>query len=414
MLNIKFSTFPDRKEYKMYGPLSFDLEAGHQILPKIIPWDFPSELSKLVEKEIAKSLSKMEEDISSMELSKEGGLNHKEMQHGSETHDYEKDSIEAKKEAMLSRNCSVLDGNDIGAEFDIGCELSNSSGSPATFTRRNVRSKLGTVLSSDSEDEVFGDSFPLESHNSLDGTDSGVFLDNDSKFPHFQESNTCLNPSTNWLLNFEEGKFEENLYQCSEAANSLCIYDTCKSFDISRVPESSFVPETEMSDGTELPSVALSCGRVDDVTAVSICNDLTQNLLPVEAKNPEKSEPGLSQHLEMMTNGNSVHEEEVGDSQIEHVEPVTRGCPVMDECSRMVFTRESKSMEDSRSWMVTNLVQETWRKLRGCHTDLRQFAVLEQRDASQILEITSKMSNLISEADQLQYDCHPLDSVSVP
>lgn len=414
MLNISFSTFPGRKEHKLYGPLSFDLGAAHQLLPKIIPWDFPSELSKLVENEIAKSLSKIEEDFSSMEVRKEEGLNNKEMHNGSEMHDYEKDSMEAKKEAMLSRNCSVLDGNVFGVEFDIGCELSNSSGPPATFTRRNVRRKLGTVLSSNSEDEVFGNGFPLVSHNSPDGTDSRAFLDNDCKFPHFQESNSCLNPLTDWLLHFEEGKLEENHYQCSEIANSLFINDTCKSFDISRVPESSIVPETEMSVGTEFLSAALSCGRVDDITAVLICNDFMQNLSPVEAKNPEKSESGLNQHLGMLPNGNSVHEEEVGDSQNEHVD-VTRGYPVMDECSRMVFTGKSKSMEETpRSWMVTNLVQETWRKLRGCHTDLRQFAVLDQRDASHILELTYKMSNLISESDQLRYNCQPLDSVSVP
>nr|CAN67425.1 hypothetical protein VITISV_006652 [Vitis vinifera] len=403
----------DRKAHKIYGPLSFDLEAGHQILPKIIPWDFPSQLSELVEKEIAKSLSKMEGDSSSMEVIKEEGLHNKEMQNGLEMHDYEKDSIEAKKEAMFSRNCSVLDGNGFAAEFDIGCELSNSSGSPATFTRRNVRRKLDTILSSNSEDEVFSDSFPVVSHNLLDGTDSGVFLDIDSKFPHCQESNNCLNPFTDQLLHSEEGKFEENRYQCSETANSLCIYDTCKSFDISRVPESSFVPETEMSDGTELLSVALSCGRVADIAeTVSICNDLTQNLLQVEAKNPEKSVPGLSQNLETMINGDSVNEE-VGDSQNEHVESVTREYPVMDECSRMAFTIGSKSLEDPRSWMVTNSVQETWRKLRGCHTDLRRYAILEQRDASQIVELTYKMSNLISEADQLRYNCHPLDSDSL-
>lgn len=413
MLNINFVTCPDRKAHKIYGPLSFDLEAGHQILPKIIPWDFPSQLSELVEKEIAKSLSKMEGDSSSMEVIKEEGLHNKEMQNGLEMHDYEKDSIEAKKEAMFSRNCSVLDGNGFAAEFDIGCELSNSSGSPATFTRRNVRRKLDTILSSNSEDEVFSDSFPVVSHNLLDGTDSGVFLDIDSKFPHCQESNNCLNPFTDQLLHSEEGKFEENRYQCSETANSLCIYDTCKSFDISRVPESSFVPETEMSDGTELLSVALSCGRVADIAeTVSICKDLTQNLLQVEAKNPEKSVPGLIQNLETMINGDSVNEE-VGDSQNEHVESVTREYPVMDECSRMAFTRGSKSLEDPRSWMVTNSVQETWRKLRGCHTDLRRYAILEQRDASQIVELTYKMSNLISEADQLRYNCHPLDSVSV-
>lgn len=414
MLSINFSICTDRKAHKIYGPLTFDLEAGHQILPKLIPWDFPSQLSELVEKEIAKSLSKIEQDSNSIEVIKDG-CNSREMSNGLDMHDHGEDNIESKKEAMFARNCSVDDGNGFAAEFDIGCELSNSSGSPAAFIRRNVRRKLDTVLSSNSEDEVFTDGFPVVSHNLLDATESGVFLDIGSKFsPLVQESNNCMNVLTDWLLHSEEGKLDENHYQRSETAKSLCIYENCKSFDLSGVPESSFVPETEMNDGTELVSVALSCGHVGDIAeTVSICSGFRQNLLPVETKNPENFVPESSQNLEMMVNGERV-QEEVGDSQNEHVESITRGFPVMDECSRMAFTGGAKSLEDPGSCMMTNFVDETWRKLRGCHTDLRQYAILEkQKDVSQIVELNYKISNLISEADQLRYNCRSLDSVSV-
>ncbi|CAJ2647365.1 unnamed protein product [Trifolium pratense] len=44
----------------VYGSLPFDLEAGHKILPNIIPWSFASELSTLIEKEVAKSMTIIE------------------------------------------------------------------------------------------------------------------------------------------------------------------------------------------------------------------------------------------------------------------------------------------------------------------------------------------------------------------
>ncbi|XWS15123.1 hypothetical protein CRYUN_Cryun35bG0066800 [Craigia yunnanensis] len=52
----------DRKLQKTYGMRQLDVEAGHSVLPTIIPWDFPSQLSELVGKEIAKTLSMMEEN----------------------------------------------------------------------------------------------------------------------------------------------------------------------------------------------------------------------------------------------------------------------------------------------------------------------------------------------------------------
>ncbi|KAH1100362.1 hypothetical protein GYH30_035498 [Glycine max] len=50
----------DRK-VQVYGSLPFDLEACPHIIPKI-PWSYPSELSKLIEKKITNSITIMEEN----------------------------------------------------------------------------------------------------------------------------------------------------------------------------------------------------------------------------------------------------------------------------------------------------------------------------------------------------------------
>ena len=74
-VNIFFLYCPDRKVQKVYGSLPFDLEACHQIIPKMLPCDYPSELSKLIEKEIANSITIMEDNSCSQ------GLVNKEPKH---------------------------------------------------------------------------------------------------------------------------------------------------------------------------------------------------------------------------------------------------------------------------------------------------------------------------------------------
>ncbi|KAK4572862.1 hypothetical protein RGQ29_031029 [Quercus rubra] len=396
----------DRKEKRTYGSLIFDIDAGHQLLPKIIPWEFPSQLSELIEKEITNSLSMMEENSTSMEVVEEE-LDKKEMHKGLDTHDNETESIEAKKVAMLNRNGSVEDCIEFTAQFD---ELSNSSGPPVAFSRRNVRRKLDAVLSSDSEDEILSNGYRIVFDKDANNEPSqGV----NNSFPFSCPiTENCLSPLTNKLLSGAEN-LEETCYQHSERPD-MQIDETCKSFDVSCVPESSFVPETMIGDVTELLSKS---GHVADSFEVSVSNEWIQTLFPDEAENCDKPLLRLQKHSDMLRNKCDVnpeilHGEEVEDSQNESVE-ATRGYQVMDECSRMDFDRRSKFVEKPRPLMVTDLVQESWIKLRGCRTDLRQYIVLERQDAIQSIKLAYGMSNLISEADLLLSNCQMVASDSL-
>ncbi|XP_057974939.1 uncharacterized protein LOC131162458 isoform X2 [Malania oleifera] len=407
-----------REETKLprtYSPLLFDLDAGHQLIPKLIPWNFPSQLSEKVEKEISKSLSMEEENCSVMKVAEEEELVDEEMQNDLEMHNNETDSIEAKKEAMLSRNCSIPDCNGHTAQFDISYEFSNSSGSPVAFTRRSVRRKLEIVMSSSSEDEFLNDGFPAAvDHLSVD-TNSEVLLNIDNKLPsHCLASQSCPYGSAFQLFYSEGEKLEENHYQCSEAVEAQNINSTCKLVDVSCVPESSFVPETQINDGKEPLSGTACCGHGADIgEADSMINEFIHSHSLVEAKSFDKSVPGLHENLEIMgiacdINVESAHGEEVGDSQNGHVDAVTRGFQMMDECSRMDFNRRSKCIKNSKPRVATDSVQETWRKLRGCHTDLRQYITAVEKDNSRIVNLAYKMSSLISEADLLLSDCQLL------
>ncbi|KAL6962143.1 hypothetical protein U1Q18_037097 [Sarracenia purpurea var. burkii] len=383
--------------------------------------------------EITKSLLMMEESSKLIKASQEGELNKKEMQNLSKGHKSSSDGIKAKKEAILKRHCSSQDGNEFATQLNTVCEFSNSSGSPVAFTRRNFRRKLDTVLSSDSGNESSNDGIHGVRDNLFQDTDNDMFLEVNSMSPSnhvatgmcfgqvpeqllnsevkkFEES---FHPSSEGLLCSKEEKLQENCSHCSESALYAQVIGTRKSVDISFVPESSFVPETQINDGTSMFCGAVSSRHVADIVeAVSTSNDLIQNVPPVSTDNHNQYVSGLQKGPEVVENFDIYTEsgdgEEVGDSNIEHMEAVLRGYQVMDECSRIDFSKGAKSEDKHWSSMLIDSVQETWNRIRGSCTDLRQYVTPEQKYASRALKVAYGMSNLISEADILLGDCHSL------
>ncbi|KAG5245916.1 P-loop containing nucleoside triphosphate hydrolases superfamily [Salix suchowensis] len=367
---------------RLFGPLMFDPEAGHRALPKMMPWNFPSHLSELVEKDITNSLSMMEEEnYVSMEVIEED-FKDKEMQNNSKIHNCGKDSIEAKKEAMLIQNCSDHDCDHFEIPFDAVCDVFDSSGTLVSFSRRKNRRKLNVVMSSDSEDELVIDRVPLTGDRD---TNNELTVEADGAFPsHCPSMQNCLSPSTDMQLCFEVEKVDENCSQRPDVTIDLHVKETSIPVDVSCVPESTFVPETQINGGQRCHlagSIALKWLTL--WKKFHICDIIAE----------------------------SSHEE-VEDSQNEHAEAITREYQVMDECSRMDFIKKSKPVEKSRSCM-TDLVRESWRKLRDRRTDLRHFVTSEVKDATGIIEFAYGMSNLISEAELLLSKHQTLDSSDV-
>ncbi|KAJ6774244.1 CELL CYCLE CHECKPOINT PROTEIN RAD17 [Salix purpurea] len=407
---------PGREAPRLFGPLMFDPEAGHRALPKMMPWNFPSHLSELVEKDITNSLSMMEEEkYVSMEVIEED-FKDKEMQNNSKIHNYGKDSIEAKKEAMLNQNCSDHDCDHFEIPFDAVCDVFDSSGTLVSFSRRKNRRKLNVVMSSDSEDELVNDRVPLTGDRD---TNNELTVETDDAFPsHCPSTQNCLSPSTDMQLCFEVEKLDENCSQRPDVTIDLHVKETSIPVDVlSCVPESTFVPETQINGGTELSFSRVYCSQVaDTLEEVSVSNEFKPNLWPVETDNLDKFVPILQHNSDMLGSicdviAESSHEE-VEDSQNEHAEAITREYQVMDECSRMDFIKKSKPVEKSRSCM-TDLVRESWRKLHDRRTDLRHFVTSEVKDAAGIIEFAYGMSNLISEAELLLSKHQTLDSSDV-
>ncbi|KAJ6412671.1 hypothetical protein OIU84_005672 [Salix udensis] len=379
---------PGREAPRLFGPLMFDPEAGHRALPKMMPWNFPSHLSELVEKDITNSLSMMEEEnYVSMEVIEED-FKDKEMQNNSKIHNYGKDSIEAKKEAMLNQNCSDHDCDHFEIPIDAVCDVFDSSGTLVSFSRRKNRRKLNVVMSSDSEDELVNDRVPLTGDRD---TNNELTVEADGAFPsHCPSTQNCLSPSTDMQLCFEVEKLDENCSQRPDITIDLNVRETSIPVDVSCVPESTFVPETQINGGTEVSFSRVYCSQVaDTLEEVSVSNEFKPNLWPVETDNLDKFVPILQRNSDMLGSicdviAESSHEE-VEDSQNEHAEAITR------------------------EYQYENLGEN----FRDRRTDLRHFVTSEVKDATGIIEFAYGMSNLISEAELLLSKHQTLDSSDV-
>ncbi|KAL5992900.1 hypothetical protein ACLOJK_013819 [Asimina triloba] len=382
--------------------------APHQIMPKVFPWGFPWELSTLVDYEVSQALS----------LVKDGELNYTVMLDDSDKDNNETD-IKARKEAML-RNC--LD-NDIGGsagQFDYVGDFATASESPVTFTRRTARRKRNAVLYSDSEDDTFCtdnlpaiSEIPLEDHDCEASPDvSAVPLSRLSSPGNFELS-------TGQMFYPNGCDIDQELLRNPETLSDPLLCDTYKLVDISHVPESALVPEDEVNSGNGCPSGIVSLGHFslqeDSLTGMKAI----QSLAAAETVNVDNSvAKPVSSFTEL--DSESVHEnEELEDSQGEVAETVTTVYPVTDECSRADFRFGCASMESPPCPHIVDQVQQTWRKLLGCHEELKSHITAEQKDSLQIVEFASRTSNLISEADLMFSGCQlltsdSLDAVAVP
>ncbi|KAI3464505.1 hypothetical protein Pfo_021168 [Paulownia fortunei] len=393
-----------------YWPVQFDLDAGHHILPKVIHWGYPSQLSELVAEEVVKSLTLMEETRGLKDTNKVEDLNDYTIEN-IHVQVAEPDPVEVKKEAMLSLQSSLFDEVEC-ARFEANCELSDFSCSPVAFARTNSRRKINAVLSSDSEDEFSCGTVPLVSA----GVDINAEILDIKNMPtsHYLSTEIYhLPPEPIFHAEVDE---LENCCQLPERVDCSKIEDTCKSHDMSFVPESSYVPETEIIHETELYSTTVSYGHfVNAVGANCIFQD--QDSIPI-LEPAVGAQSTKSLHIlcnDQETLGNNfdtstacIDQEEVGDSLSKSEADVPRGYHLLDECSRVDFMRRLKPWDNPELDQSIDFVKEAWKRLHDQCKDLRKYVTEEEKTACQVIIFAHGMTNLISEADWLLKDCQTL------
>ncbi|KAL0314309.1 UNVERIFIED_CONTAM: ATPase family AAA domain-containing protein 5 [Sesamum angustifolium] len=84
---------------------------------------------------------------------------------------------------------------------------------------------------------------------------------------------------------------------------------------------------------------------------------------------------------EMLGNTSDTCQEEVGDSHKSETH-LPRGCHLLDECSRMDFTSQLKSLDNPEADQVNDFVKRTWQRLHYSN-DLRKHVTAEEKTACQ-------------------------------
>ncbi|KAL4589013.1 hypothetical protein LXL04_001915 [Taraxacum kok-saghyz] len=324
---------PDIETRSSYAPLLFDTNAGHHVLPQIMPPGHTSKLSEIIEDEIAKSILLAEKYYNNIVL---------------DIIEEEEENIDAKKDEMLRRHCSDEDESKF--------MITSCSSSPVAFTKRRLQKKheAGIGMSD------FGDG--------LNGGLAEMDLDLDE---------------------VEEVVVEKRLRRKYNSVLSSDSEEDCA--DVSCVPESSYVVETELgngicSDGGEITSRT--------VTTMEFNDSFEEDKVPVSNSGLESAPV-------------PVHGEEIGDSNVEPpMAGVVREYQMMDECSRIDFIKKPEPEPESES---PDIVQETWRKLRNCDHEFKQYYVSnEEKETLEALQISHGITDLISETDLLLSDCQLL------
>lgn len=385
------------KQPTTYWPVPFDLDAGHHILPKIIHWDWPLQLSEVVAVEVVKSLTLMEETKSVMGQIKVDELNYYSTDNIC-MQNIEQDPIEVKKATMLS--FQSLDEVEC-TPFEADPELFDISCSPVAFSRKNSRRKVNTVLSSDSEDEFACGSIPLVPAGEVhEMKNTYLCLSTDMNQPPAEP--VCLS---------EVDKLAEDRCQLPEIVDYSNVEDTCRSHDMPFISELSFVPETEIIQETELFSTTVTYGDFFNGLE-SNCIFQDQDSIPIletaAGSQSSKSMHILQSGLEMVGNNFDAVQEEVGDSLSKSEVDVPRGLQLFDECSRVDFVRKLESLDYAAADQQIDIVKETWKSLHNRCGDFKKYVTAEERTASQVLTFSHGISNLISEADLLLNDCNTL------
>ncbi|KAK1291973.1 hypothetical protein QJS10_CPB17g00661 [Acorus calamus] len=392
----------DIKEKKvrcLYNTLPLDLDAAHEFIKRMMPWEFPSQLSEKVEEEISKALHVAKENLSYvLPVTDEREIYLRVKFDASEIGNNETDSTKSRM-SILSRNCSD-DYNDISTQTG---DFSDTTGTPVKFARRRVRQRACTIMSSESEDELYPKESPVISDfqpcncndqfpNVLDGPalqmpastgPSRLICEYDSS-----QEKSCQKL-------FQSPQHKASPRRCSpELLNACCV------------PESSIVPETEISNRPIFPCVSPS----DHI--LSSANPI-QNLYDAVDRDQDVTLDS-TKNLENMLDGNSEVESISGnlnfeDSQNGNADSQTRR---LMETHNTDSTMGSLFSEHCRFQSDAVIVNKTWRTLQCCHDELKSYVTSEEKNAHQLATLASGLTDLISAIDVMISGCESEQLVS--
>ncbi|XP_057738608.1 uncharacterized protein LOC130955701 isoform X1 [Arachis stenosperma] len=343
----------DQKVQTFYSSIPFDLEATHQILPKIIPWSFPSEFSKLIETEVARLITIMEED-SCMQ-----GLRMKEFHAVERKFDSDVQSMDTNYVDTAKRNRSISKCSQSDSQYSSTMsELSSCSGLLGISSWQNCQKK--PVISSGSVNK--------------DPNDNG-------QSTYFQP----YNGQTFEVNNESPCKFQSETYTSKSFHKLACSgLDDCKCSGTAEV-----ACLTENRIGTTFSAV--TSGLLSGPTNSFPNNNITPFTL--------SDYQGRSKFLQKFEPLDARIQESYSTAAVQDFRDENNEATSLYDTTRDEF--KPKSELDSNLIMETDVVQNMWRKLRDHRMDLGQHGTAEQLGAIQVVKLASGLSNLLSEDDLL-------------
>ncbi|CAA7400890.1 unnamed protein product [Spirodela intermedia] len=385
---------PDRNMQLTYSPLQFDLDAAHWVIESFLPWSFPCELSLKVEEEISNTVSSL--------LENQGII-----------HSFTKEDITVSidtprniatgtgEDAMMKNVCPSFQYNESSTPINDSMGFSDALGSLLTSPDGSFKHKSGTILSSESADLYASDTnLDINTHV--------------MRFPQPMEDANCTNSCADLFV--ESAALSSDSFMIDKIASSSHV---CNTYTSTCTPELSVVPETEISNRDGFPSTTVNSPDFSSrLVDFSLNNSGSE--LPVSQEDVDHVEESIlvadEDPMSKFANideldRESVHGNEEPDaSQIEGDVGLSRGYQIMDECSCAGFSLELMPVDRSLSHPIIHSVNEKWKKLRSCQEDLRLHMTSAQKDALNILDLTSGLTNLISDADILLGRCQLLTS----
>ncbi|XP_018682287.2 uncharacterized protein LOC103985271 isoform X2 [Musa acuminata AAA Group] len=380
------------------SPLQFDIDTVHLVIPRIIPWGFQCELSEKVADEISRSMFSMEDNIKLMEFKPAEKV-------GSAKVEKIHNVINKRKKSKLKRKQSDLDSTEFPADAKDLDDFSDASESYARFDQQQItRQRAHIVLSSQSDDEP----------SAVELQPAEIVSADLSYCPLPDMSNLCslqtlkvvspLRPLADLEYQSQRNCIQP-LLESSDIASVSHICDTFKVQEVSCVPESSFVAESDISRRDNAISMAVSSNTIavnlidllnpihDSPEVNNLTASITEvNLCPVSNINEVDAE-SVYGNEELGDSQNGVQFPANGDG----IELPASGYQFMDECSRADFSIGLVPGRCERSPRVFS-VQETWQRLRNQREELRTYLSKNQMEYS-VVDLASGLTDLISETD---------------
>ncbi|CAA6664322.1 unnamed protein product [Spirodela intermedia] len=342
---------------------------GEKGRPAFLPWSFPCELSLKVEEEISNTVSSL--------LENQGII-----------HSFTKEDITVSIDTP--RNIATGTGEDAMMKNVCPSFQYNESSTPINDSM-GFSDALGSLLTSP-DGNLYASDTNLDINTHV------------MRFPQPMEDANCTNSCADLFV--ESAALSSDSFMIDKIASSSHV---CNTYTSTCTPELSVVPETEIINSPDFSSRLVDFSLNNSGSELPVSQedvDHVEESILVADEDPMSKFANIDELDRESVHGN----EEPDASQIEGDVGLSRGYQIMDECSCAGFSLELMPVDRSLSHPIIHSVNEKWKKLRSCQEDLRLHMTSAQKDALNILDLTSGLTNLISDADILLGRCQLLTS----